>query len=682
MKKCPFCGADIEDSARFCLYCMQSLTEKEQVQLHKKKKPQWLLIIAAIVAAIVMLSITLAIILPGKQAALNHGVSVDSTTASNQTEPSDPLHIHSYCVENTESEYLKELATCTSPAVFYYSCVCGEKGSETFFYGATADHTIVKDVGYPATCVSTGLTDGAHCSICNAVLLTQTQLPVANHTYDNDRDERCNVCNYVRVLVCDHAKTDVLSAVSPTCTAGGLTEGRKCSLCEEILAAQMTLAPLGHTEVIDEAIAATCTADGRTEGKHCATCNTVLVAQITIAAKGHTEVMDPAVAATCTTDGLTEGKHCATCKTVLVAQTAVTAKGHTEVTDSAVAATCTTNGLTEGKHCATCNTVLVAQTTVTAKGHTEVMDPAVAATCTTNGLTEGKHCTTCNTVLVAQTTVTAKGHTEVIDPAVAATCTTEGKTEGSHCSVCQVVFVYQQPIGALGHSFDSENPAEPCSSCGTLPHIHSFTEENTDAKYLKSPANCTSANIYYYSCVCGETGSRVFSSGTYIGHNVIVEPGYPPGCVTEGLTDRVYCSVCNEGFEYHATIPATGHAFSVGSSHSVCLDCGEYATLTINAPKLPCVVNSFGFKKPFRIDRITYSLKPITGGYFYIEFTFYGTNISSEPALFNFSASLHGPNNTALGSSLSRYLNPNESGTFLAAAQIVDASGTYTLIFD
>ena len=48
MKKCPFCGADIEESARFCLYCMQSLTEKEQISSYQKKKPQWLLIIAAI----------------------------------------------------------------------------------------------------------------------------------------------------------------------------------------------------------------------------------------------------------------------------------------------------------------------------------------------------------------------------------------------------------------------------------------------------------------------------------------------------------------------------------------------------------------------------------------------------------------------------------------------------------
>jgi len=40
MKKCPFCKADIEDNARFCLYCMKPLNEKEVIP-PPQKKPQW-----------------------------------------------------------------------------------------------------------------------------------------------------------------------------------------------------------------------------------------------------------------------------------------------------------------------------------------------------------------------------------------------------------------------------------------------------------------------------------------------------------------------------------------------------------------------------------------------------------------------------------------------------------------
>lgn len=42
---------------------------------------------------------------------------------------------HAYSCQNTAAEYLKSAATCTEKAVYYYSCECGEKGSQTFEYG-------------------------------------------------------------------------------------------------------------------------------------------------------------------------------------------------------------------------------------------------------------------------------------------------------------------------------------------------------------------------------------------------------------------------------------------------------------------------------------------------------------------------------------------------------------------
>ena len=82
------------------------------------------------------------------------------------------------------------------------------------------------------------------------------------------------------------------------------------------------------TVVIDEAVAATCTATGLTEGKHCSVCNEVLVAQTTVPSLGHTEVIDEAVAPTCTETGLTEGKHCSVCGETLVVQEVAPAAEH------------------------------------------------------------------------------------------------------------------------------------------------------------------------------------------------------------------------------------------------------------------------------------------------------------------------------------------------------------------
>ena len=52
-------------------------------------------------------------------------------------------------------------------------------------------------------------------------------------------------------------------------------------------------------------------------------------------------------------------------------------------------------------------------------------------------------------------------------------------------------------------------------------HTHSFTLEAATDGYLCSPATCTKAETYYYSCECGAKGTSTFEHGIANGHRVV-----------------------------------------------------------------------------------------------------------------------------------------------------------------
>jgi len=64
MKLCPKCKAELDDSARFCLRCMTSLDEKEQIQPPTRKKRRWLLVLAICVSLCVVLLVVIKSIEP------------------------------------------------------------------------------------------------------------------------------------------------------------------------------------------------------------------------------------------------------------------------------------------------------------------------------------------------------------------------------------------------------------------------------------------------------------------------------------------------------------------------------------------------------------------------------------------------------------------------------------------
>ncbi len=98
MKKCPKCKAEIQEEARFCLYCMTSFEEKQTIETPKENNKRWLIIIAAVLA-VVLVVISIVLFAPkgnGSNDSNNNSnsssFSSDSNTSTNNNDTTSNEH--------------------------------------------------------------------------------------------------------------------------------------------------------------------------------------------------------------------------------------------------------------------------------------------------------------------------------------------------------------------------------------------------------------------------------------------------------------------------------------------------------------------------------------------------------------------------------------------------------------
>ena len=159
-------------------------------------------------------------------------------------------HIHTFDKQVITDEYKATDATCTEAATYYYSCSCGEKGTETFGYGSPLGHSFTNYVSdNNATCTQDGtMTATCNHSGCNEknTITIKNNRPGHSFTYyvpdgnatctqDGTKTAKCDHCDATDTMADENSKlghsfTNYVSDNNATCTQDG-TKTAKCDRC-------------------------------------------------------------------------------------------------------------------------------------------------------------------------------------------------------------------------------------------------------------------------------------------------------------------------------------------------------------------------------------------------------------------------------------------------------------------
>ena len=172
--------------------------------------------------------------------------------------------------------------------------------------------------------------------------------------------------------------------------------------------------------------------------------------------------------------------------------------------------------------------------------------------------------------------------------------------ETNHWHECSVCGSKKDEEAHIPGEEATETTHQTCTVCGyvikaAIGHVHSYTEKNTDEKYLKTPATCTAKAVYYYSCSCGNKGTETFESGDMLAHS------WGTVWVSDGSKHWHECTVCktkgdeaDHTFEWKIDKEAT--VTEAGAKHEECKICGYNKTAVIIDKLAPSITDGINAK--------------------------------------------------------------------------------------
>ena len=461
-------------------------------------------------------------------------------------------------------------------------------------------HIATIDKAQPPTCTQAGLSEGAHCSVCQKVLSVQNAVPATGHsagewtlqsaatcTQNGARYTACTVCNTVLNTESTEKIGHNFSTWNTTKAASCTQKGEKESTCTHCgTTVEESIDELAHSEVWINDLAASCTTDGKRHSE-CRICRVILETQ-PITAFGH-DLPDVSengkwltlYEASCTAQGLKKAA-CAYCDLVIFE--AIPISQHTEsewIIDTNP--TCTTGGA-QHKICLQCKSITTTQPLpMLTHQWTELVVPA---TCQSPGsiITSCTRCQDAKTQSIEP--IAHKESTWITD--TAPTCTTPGK-QHKECTMCGIPLGDASILPELGHLRESWSVLIPptcllegeeirrCTRCGDCESRPVATVAHTisDTWIVDTNATCRTQGLRHKEC---ESCHSIFSSEIIpmLAHLPLWSVTSAPTATTTGISAK-RCTTCNEVLE--SAITRLEYASIITFVPSVRISLGDYSVV-------------------------------------------------------------------------------------------------------